>query len=70
MSRAGVMAAVVFLTTLEDALGTVPAADDRPVILGGRRELTYSQGEVREERFRAWLDTALIAALEEWQARL
>jgi Fic family protein len=70
MSRAGVMAAVVFLTTLEDALGTVRAADDRPVILGGRRELTYSASEVREERFRAWLDTALIAALEEWQARL
>jgi Fic family protein len=70
LSRAGVMAAVVFLTTLEDALGSAPTSDDRPVILGGRRELTFGVSEVRDERFLAWLDTALIAALEEWQARL
>jgi Fic family protein len=70
LSRAGVMAAVVFLTTLEDELGGAPTTDDQLSILGGRHELTYSGGEVREERFLAWLDTALLTALEEWQARI
>jgi hypothetical protein len=70
MSRAGVMAAVVFLTAVEDELGGVSTTDDRPSILGGRHELTYSGSEVREERFQAWLDTALLTALEEWQARI
>jgi Fic family protein len=70
MSRAGVMAAVVFLTTVDVELGGVSTTDDRPSILGGRHELTYSSGEVRQERFRAWLDTALLSALEEWQARI
>jgi hypothetical protein len=70
MSRAGVMAAVVFLTTMEGELGRALTTDDRPTILGSRHELTYSGSEVREERFRSWLDAALITALEEWQARL
>jgi hypothetical protein len=70
MSRAGVMAAVVFLTTAEDELGGVSTTDDRTSILGGRHELTYSGSEVRDERFQSWLDTALITALEAWQARL
>jgi hypothetical protein len=70
VSRAGVMAAVLFLTTQEDALASVAVADDRPVILGGRRELTFSDGRPHDQRFQAWLDTSLTAALEEWQARI
>ena len=70
VSRAGVMAAVLFLTTEEDALSNATVADDRPVILGGRRELTFSDGHPHDQRFHAWLDAALTTALEEWQARI
>jgi len=70
VSRAGVMAAVLFLTTQEAALGSAPLADDRPVILGGRRELTFSDSHPHDQRFHAWLDASLTTALEEWQARI
>jgi hypothetical protein len=70
VSRAGVMAVVLFLTTLEESATNASAADDRPVILGARRELTFSDSHPHDERFRAWLDTALTTALEEWQARI
>jgi Fic family protein len=70
VSRAGVMAAVLFMTTLEDTFSSASGADDRPVILGGRRELTFSDSHPHDERFSAWLEAALTNALEEWQARI
>ena len=71
-SRAGVMTAVVFLTTSDEAdAGRQPASDvARPTILGAKREFTHSGHHPQDDRFLAWLDAALTTALEEWQARL
>lgn len=70
VSRAGVMAAVLFLTTLEESSTGAGTAGGPPVIAGARHEHTYSDSHPHDERFRAWLDPALATALEEWQARL
>ena len=45
------MAAALFLTTLEDSLTSTPAAGDRPIILGARREITVSDSHPHDERF-------------------
>ena len=49
---------------------STPAADDRPVILGARRELTFSDSHPHDQRFLAWLEAALTTALEAWQAQI
>jgi Fic family protein len=65
-SRAGLMAAVVFLTPPGE-VGEEP----RSVILGADRELTYSAASsVDEDEFRAWLDDATRTVLQAWQSRL
>ena len=69
-SRAGVMAAVLFLTTLDDADAGASADVARPTILGAKREFTHSGSHPQDYRFAAWLDSALMTALEEWQARI
>ena len=69
-SRAGVMAAVLFLTTLDDADAASSADIARPTILGAKREFTHSGSHPQDDRFAAWLDSALTTALEEWQARI
>jgi Fic family protein len=64
--RAGLMAAVVFLTTSEADL-----EDTRPVILGAGNEFTYSSTSRQStEEFRSWLDDALQRVLEIWQSRV
>jgi Fic family protein len=70
-SRAEVVAAVVFLTIAEDSDAGTPAADVvRPAILGAKHEFTHSGSHAHDERFLAWLDAALMTALEEWQSRI
>lgn len=69
-SRAGVMAAVLFLTTSDDADAGTSADVARPTILGAKREFTHSGNHPHDDRFVAWLNAALTAALEEWQARI
>jgi len=65
-SRAGLMAAVVLLTTSETGF-----EEARPVILGADREFTYSSGSrVSTDDFRAWLEGAIKRLLEHWQSRI
>jgi Fic family protein len=64
--RAGLMAAVVFLTSSEAGV-----EDPRPVILGANNEFTYSSRSDRsDEGFHTWLDAALTRVLQEWQSRI
>lgn len=65
-SRAGLMAAVVFLTPPSETFD-----DSRSVVLGSDHELTYSAtSAIEDDDFRAWLNEALRTVLQEWQARL
>lgn len=67
-SRSGAMAAVLFLTSIEDPV--TGAVGDSPVVPGSNREFAYVGGYRQDDRFRAWLDAALTTALEAWQARI
>jgi hypothetical protein len=70
-SRAEVLSAVVFLTVCEDAdNGTLTTDSVRPAILGAKHEFTHSGTHTNDDRFLAWLDAALVSALEQWQARI
>jgi hypothetical protein len=70
-SRVGVMTAVLFLTTSDEADARTAASDvARPMILGAQREFIHSGSHPQDERFLSWLDAALTSALEEWQARI
>lgn len=65
-SRAGLMAAVVFLTTADAGW-----EEERSVVLGSVHEFTYSSStRIADDDFLAWLDEAVKIALEAWQARL
>jgi Fic family protein len=65
-SRAGLMAAVAFLTTSESDY-----YEARPVIIGTSHEFTYSAGSrLSEDEFRLWLEAAVQRLLEEWQSRV
>jgi hypothetical protein len=63
------MGVIVFLTRAEEPTGESNDDNQLP-ILGAQTEFTYSDGPVVEDRFLAWLDAALLVALEEWQARI
>ena len=67
-SRAGAMAAVLFLTAVEDPVTEI--VGDRALVFGSKREFAYSGSHPQDDRLLAWLDAALMAALEEWQARI
>jgi Fic family protein len=64
--RAGLMAAVVFLTTSDAEF-----EDARPVFLGAANEFTYSSTSRKaEEAFQSWLEDAVRRTLEVWQSRV
>jgi Fic family protein len=67
-TRSNVMAAVIFLTTVDTSNAWRPY--DTTVISGTKREFTYSVGPPQDDRFQAWLDSALTTVLEAWQARI
>ena len=65
-SRAGLMAAVVFLTPPSETFD-----EPRAIVLGADHELTYSAtSTLGDDEFRAWLESAMRTVLQVWQSRL
>jgi hypothetical protein len=67
-SRVRAMAAVLFLTAVETPVSE--SSSDVPIVFGSKQEFIYTGSYQQDDRFMAWLDAALLTALEEWQARI